>query len=524
MVPGSVVPAGVSRRLLWFLFAIAACSIVFLAGIYVEHTRMFPYSWLHTVHKTLVVNLRIWEEPDETADAGADHATGDRRCAPLSDEMKAQLGRVRQAYSGLRRIHCLFAGASSDDGAATAVEFAAGRQLEEPVRVKGELGAFLNHCPAPGGCLAVEYSSNGSVSRAWPFLHDDIAAANIVSASSHPYEHHLGWSFLSGVRNFHISSHLGDDLLVVFEFSSTFPYGGGVARIAPDGKPRWYRKDYSHHWPYVVDEDLLLVPSMRIFRSSLLYEVGHAHRRRTVELKCEREMIFEDQVNILNGSGELLEQFSILDAIARSRHADRLASVDGCDPIHLNFVHMLGDNFAGVSGLAPGDLVVSLRNLSAFGILDPNDGRLKQLVQGSFHHQHAVRHLDQARFVMFDNWGTDGVHGPSRVTMVDLATGEETTLYPTDTTPASLRLGRTRHKGQLDISSDRRRALVTDLPNARALEIRLADGEVLNVFQSMYDLSRLAGVVPESIAQNVWLFEIHDVHYADRRTPAGGDG
>lgn len=518
----AVAPTGVAQRSSWFLLAVVACSIVFLAGIYVEHTRTFPYSWLRTVHKTVVVNLRLWEERDETKDGGSDDTTGDQRCARLSDEMRDDLVRARSDYAGLRRIHCLFAGASNDDGVASGIEFVADRQLEESVLVKGEFGTVLDRCPAPGGCLAVEYSSNGSVSRVWPFLHDEIAAANIVSASSHPYEHQLGWSFLTGMRNFHISSHLGDDLLVVFELSSTFPYGGGVARVAPDGKPRWYRKDYSHHWPHVVDEDLLLVPSMRTFRSSLSYEVGQGHRRRTVELKCDREMIFEDQVNILNGNGELLEQFSILDAIAQSRHADRLVDVDGCDPTHLNFVHVLGENFAGVSGLAPGDFVVSLRNLSAFGILDKNDGRLKRLVRGGFHYQHAVRHLDQARFVMFDNWGTDGVLGPSRVTMVDLATGEETTLFPTRTTPASLRLGRTRHKGQLDISSDRRRALVTDLPNARALEIRLADGEVLNVFHSVNDMARLAGAVPESITQNVWLFEIHDVHYADRRTPARG--
>ena len=515
---------GVGQRPLWFLLAVVMCSTVFLAGIYVEHTRMFPYSWLRTVYKTLVVNLRLWEEQNETEDVVRDDAAGDQRCARMSDEMKDELTRARGDYAGLRRVHCLFAGVSSDDGVAAGVEFVAGRQLEEPVLVKGEFGTFLDRCPTPAGCLAVEYSSNGGVSRVWPFLHDEIVAANVVSASSHPYEHKLDWSFLSGVRNFHISSHLGDDLLVVFEFSLTFPYGGGVARIAPDGMPRWYRKDYSHHWPHVVDEDLLLVPSMRIFRSSILYHVGQGHRRRTVELKCEREMIFEDQVNILNGNGELLEQLSVLDAIAQSRHADRLVDVEGCDPTHLNFVHVLGEDFAGVSGLVRGDLVVSLRNLSAFGILDKDDGRLKRLVRGGFHYQHAVRHLDKARFVMFDNWGTDGVHGPSRVTMVDLATGEEATLYPTDTTPANLRLGRTRHKGQLDISSDGRRALVTDLPNARALEIRLADGEVLNVFHSVYDMSRLAGVVPESIAQNVWLFEIHDVHYADRRTPAGGGG
>ena len=400
------------------------------------------------------------------------------------------------------------------------VEFVAGDALESAVVVKGELGTYLDHCPGPLGCLAVEYSRTGSIRHVWPLRLAAISESNIVPESAYPYEHPVGWSLASGVRRTHISQYPGGDLLVVFALSDSYPYGGGVARVASDGQPRWYRKDYSHHWPRVVDEDFALVPAMSVSRSRLLYDVGRGHRRRTMELVCDHSGILDDQVSVINGLGEMLERFSILDAIARSRYAGHLVGTNGCDPTHLNSVYMLGEDVADDADLAPGDLVVSLREISAFGIFDKSDRRLKRLVRGSFHMQHGVRHFGQARFVMFDNHGTDGVHGPSRLMMVDLATGREKTLFPTDTTPANLRLGLTRVQGHFDISANRRRALVSDPTKARALEIRLADGEVLNVFHAVHDMSKLP-VTPRALTQRAWFFQLHGIHYAKDRAVVG---
>ena len=55
-----------------------------------------------------------------------------------------------------------------------------------------------------------------------------------------------------------------------------------------------------------------------------------------------------------------------------------LSTTAACDPLHLNFIHQLGDDAGGAPGIAPGDLVVSLRSLSAFAILDGETGRLKR--------------------------------------------------------------------------------------------------------------------------------------------------
>lgn len=69
-----------------------------------------------------------------------------------------------------------------------------------------------------------------------------------------------------------------------------------------------------------------------------------------------------------------------------------------------------------------------------------------------------------------------------------------------------------------DISADRRRALLSDPSNGRALEIRLADGEVLNVFRQTHDLSGLPGFL-ETFQDNAWLFSAHGVRYANGWAP-----
>ena len=481
--------------------------------MYIERSSMFPSSLLRDVYKTMIVNLRLWDEEDE------DGGGGSRRCIQMSEDERRQFDSVRRrGPSSTLRAICPSGPVWANDMSRGRVEFLAGRQLDEPVLVKGEIGTYLDHCPGPWGCLAAQHSRLGAVERVWPFLPEEIERASVASESDYPHERPLGWSFSNSVRTFNIARLGHDDLIVVFDFADTFPGQGGLARIGPDGKPRWHRKDYSHHWPQVVHEDLILVPSRRI-RPSLSYEVGKGHRRRKMQFSCGR--IKEDLVNMINGRGELLDQISIFDSIAQSNHASRLADTyNPCNPIHLNFVHMLGADAPTDAGLAPGDVVISVRNLNAFGIMDMSNGRLKRLVRGSFHRQHAVQHWERARFVMFDNHGTDGNLGPSRLLMVDLETGDEATLYPTERTPMNLRLGYSAVKGQLDISSDKRRALITDTWNGRALEIRLVDGEVLNVFHSVHDVSRLAGV-PTSLAQHPWLIQLYGIYYADRPATAG---
>ena len=502
-----------NKRAWWlvlFLIAAAALLATFFAGIHVQQARVFPFHMLEAAYKTLAVNWHLGDVGDESGLYF--HAA---QCAPWSSDFVEHSPRQVERMANGLGLHSLLC-PMREDAVETRVEFVAGDELAEPVLVKGEFGTFLDRCPGPAGCLAVQYSPSGVVTRAWPFRPEDIAQANIVSESDYPHEHPLGWSLVRGVSTFDIALYPGGDLLVVFRCADSHPAECGVARVAPDGEPRWYRKDYSHHWPVVLEEDLALVLGGRPQGTRRFFEIGPG-RKRNIELspRCDSDLVDRDFVRIINGRGDVLEEISILDQIAASRYATALVGMRKCNPIHTNFAHVLGEDAGGAPGIGPGDLVVSMRKLNAFGILDKDDRRLKRLVRGSFHAQHGVRHVGKARFMMYDNLGTDGTWGPSRLMTVDLATGEETTLFPNDTTPAHLRDWFATLKGDFDVSADRSRVLLVDPFRGRAVEIRLSDGSVLNVFRQLHRLGNHTGL-PERLARRPWLFEFHGIYYANR--------
>ena len=210
----------------------------------------------------------------------------------------------------------------------------------------------------------------------------------------------------------------------------------------------------------------------------------------------------------------MLKEISVFDAIIESSYTALLRYTDPCNPTHVNSVHLLGEDAAG-PGLEPGDLVVSMRNLHAFAVLDRDTHRLKRLVRGGFMMQHAVLHLEGSRFLMMDNQGgrtADGARMVSRLLMVDAASGEETTIFPNHRTPGHLRHLLTIFGGGVAISPDRRRAVVTFTEEGKAVEVRIADGAVLVVFDSIHHGLRPDGV-PEKRANRVVRRRIRNVRY-----------
>ena len=411
-----------------------------------------------------------------------------------------------------------FADVPPERVASNRFEFVAGDSLSGPVLWQGGRYQFLEYCP-DGGCLAVEYTATGQVAHAYPFRNDELEqAANAAQSDEFPYELSPATSFARDVDVAGISRYANGDLLVVFHQDTAFPFGAGVARVDRDGHPVWFRRDYSHHWPHIDEDGIALVPGMLIGSESISLKL-----RKTLTLKCSTGRPYLDAIGIIDGNGQLLKRINLIDALRDSPFAYIMQSTSQpvgrdvlCDPLHLNFVHRLRDDAGGTWGLAPGDLVASLRNLSAFAIVDGESGRVKRLVRGSFFYQHSVQHLTGSTFLMFDNCGSDGVHGPSRLLKIDLANYRETTLFPNDQTPQPLRNLFSNSRGVIDISPDRRRAMVSFTGMGVAVEVRLADGAVLNVFHSLHDVSNLEQFpeeYPEERQQRAAVFEIHGLYY-----------
>ena len=428
------------RRTPLLLFVMSLMLTAFAAGLYVVRYEVFPYVLLSSARKTFISLVEIPPLPDQTA-------------APF-------------------------------------IEFIGSDHLTDPIVVSGLGGIFREYCPDHVDCLAVEYAGRGEVRHAWPYRPEELEKwlEKEEFTADFPYEHAIGFSFLDHASIHGVSSYANGDLLVVFHLGQTHPYGGGVARIDRTGKPLWYRPDFSHHRPHLTDGEVALVPGMRLGKP-VNTEIVPGQFGAKIRIDCRRWR--HDLVNVIDPAGRLLRETSVFDAILRSPYASLLLHTFPCNPTHVNSVHRLGTDAAG-TGLEPGDLVVSIRSLHAFAILDRDTHRLKRMVRGGFMAQHSVLHFEGSRFLLLDNRGgrtADGARMVSRLLMVDAANGEETTIFPNHRTPDDLRELYTKHGGELAISPNRRRVLVTFTQERKAVEVRIADGAVLVVFHSIFSIA-----------------------------------
>ena len=447
-----------------FLLALAAGLIAY--GIAIERYDVFPKAILDDVAKTVRTTVESLQRED----------TGE---------------------------FLEFSDAPLDDFPARRIEIVAGDSLGDGVLITGGRHQFRELCPEHG-CLAVAVAPSGAIAHAWPFRPNAIHAANIADEDEYPYELN-DFSPERDMRPFGIEQYPNGDLLVTFLLRNAHPYGGGVARIDRDGHPVWFRHDYGHHRPHLMENGIALVPSLSVSDEPLTLEFPGGITER-IDLYCRQTLL--TTMNVVNGDGELLERIAVANDLLDSPWRGALyRTTNRCDPLHLNSIDRIRNDPGLPEGIEAGDLVLSLRNVSAFAILGKDDRRLKRLVRGTFFQQHSVLHLEGSRFLLFDNLGGDETGGPSRLLMVDLATGAETTIFPSARTPETLRRLFSISWSMIAISPDRRRALITFTRAGTGVEVRLRDGAALGVFHSLHDVSGLNQFSDERLdrAARFWL-------------------
>ncbi len=369
---------------------------------------------------------------------------------------------------------------------------------------------FMEHCPERG-CLAVIYSRSGELVEAYPYRPRDIFESN--EATGFPYET-IFFDFSRHSNPLGIERYANGDLLAVFQGQFVFPFGTGVARVDRDGRPVWFRWDYSHHWPTLNADEQAIVPGTQIGDAPVAVKMpGWGFR-----LQCKSGHPYRDTLKVLDPDGEMRREIFVLDALLASPYRAVLKqSTDPCDPTHLNYAQQVSDDLAAnIDGVAAGDFLVSLRNISAFGFIDGADGRLKRLVRGTFIQQHSVQHLRGTQFLMFDNLGADAEGGPSRLLLVDLSSGAETTIFPNARTPEAFRSMFSATGGHVTVSPDRRRAIIAYTRAGKAFEIRLSDGAVLTAFNNLHDVARV-DELSDKRAQFAAVFRTYGIDYVQMR-------
>lgn len=406
--------------------------------------------------------------------------------------VKSLAGMVAAQKEGRLDSVMWLADVSADSIEARRIRMVAPGGLRDPVVAEGGWWQFDEHCPE--GCLAVEYGGPVESVRATPFRPDLLDAARIADS---PREKTFGANSNDEIETFYMTAYPNGDLLAVFFYPDFhFPSFAGVARVKRGGEPIWHRRDYSHHEPHVAAGDTAWVPGAELEEDVRLPgDLG--------VWSCERHPTYVDVVNVLDADGALVEQVSLVAAFAQSPWASVLLTADPCDPFHLNSVSLVRDDVSGLDGVRPGDVVLSMRHLSAVAILDGRTHALKRYVTGTFGAQHSVKHLRGSEFVMFDNNGghgrrRDGArYAYSRVLVVDFATGEETVVFPKSDSERH-RNWITTARGRISISPDGERALASYTEQGRAVEVRIEDGEVLAEFDFLHDMRRSGLRPPDS--------------------------
>ena len=356
--------------------------------------------------------------------------------------------------------------------------------------------SFAEHCRGTDGCLAVEYAGRGEVGRTWPFRAGMLAdVANALPRSS---ERTPGVASADIVRPFYATPYAGGDLLVSFWYpKGHFPPEAGVGRVGGDGQLRWFTtKGYSHHEAHVAVGDTAWIPGMTL---EPIVRAGNL-----IRWECPSGSVRLDRVNVLDENGTLVDSVSVFNAFLQSEWAAKLLRVDHCDPFHLNSVSLVGEDVSGLPGVRQGDLVLSLRNLSAFVVVDKESRVVKRYAAGTWAGQHSVKHLGGSEFVMFDNEGVVRFHegrwvSDARVLVVDLASGEETVLFPNDPGRRRWTIAN-RTQGRISVSPDRTRVLASYTKQGVAFEVRVAGGAVLAEFDFVHDARRLGRLHADSSA------------------------
>ncbi len=200
-----------------------------------------------------------------------------------------------------------------------------------------------------------------------------------------------------------------------FEHLSTF-------RMNICGEVDWKLDNLGHHSVFYSEQGYLWVTTERYIADG-----ATSHQNHEAPLSSWT-------IQKLSLDGELLKEIEIIDILRKndlygllflSSINNNQTAVTG-DTLHLNDV----DEFpAGMKSniFEPGDLMVSLRNINALFVLDPESLKIKFLSIGRFLRQHDPDFLPGDRISVFDNRNLKPSTGPeplsSRILEIDASNG-----------------------------------------------------------------------------------------------------
>lgn len=186
-------------------------------------------------------------------------------------------------------------------------------------------------------------------------------------------------------------------LLVLFQ-------GGGLVRLDPSSRPVWTlaAAAFNDFWTSPGGEEILYLEK----------------RPR----KLDGRTLLEDFVVSLDGKGEQRWRFSIAAALERSRWRPVLEPPGPTeDRFHSNRIHRFAAEETAGSPFAPGDLLVSLREIDTVLVVSGRTHEVLWARRGPFRRQHEPHLRPGGKILLFDNLGA-GLNR-SRIVEVEIEDG-----------------------------------------------------------------------------------------------------
>lgn len=207
------------------------------------------------------------------------------------------------------------------------------------------------------------------------------------------------------------------DVVFNFEHLSTL-------RLNACGEVVWKHMNFAHHSVYQTRDGSFVVPV------SLILDEDHPR------LPNVGPRYHDDGIQFITADGEIQETYHLLDILAESGLSGliHLSSIDNDDTrvqgdlLHTNDIEVFEG--PGEGYLAPGDVVVSLRNINTILVLEGDTLRAKGHFTGMFLRQHDPDILDANTLIVYDNNNRNNdvasATNFSVISRLDLSTGVAT--------------------------------------------------------------------------------------------------
>ncbi|MFC2154576.1 arylsulfotransferase family protein [Candidatus Altiarchaeota archaeon] len=178
------------------------------------------------------------------------------------------------------------------------------------------------------------------------------------------------------------------DILAIFE-------GIGIIKLDKNSNLIWEHKGEEHHDISVSDDGRIYVLS---------------RKERIIPWINKTSPVLDDYITILDSSGNVFEEYSILECLKNSSYAFLLEKMkrEG-DILHTNALEVLDGRSSDISALyEKGNVIISIRDLDVIAIIDMEENKVVWALDGSndglWKKQHDPVLLSNGNILVFDNY------------------------------------------------------------------------------------------------------------------------